>query len=167
MATHKISMLGSMTLPDTSGEVFFEQASANFDEAENIYDHLLLVYNDSGNAADYCYGSFKVPENYSGTAKVELVWADNNEGTADLNFDFGYRAIATGESGAPTADQETVAIDDSSSATIEIKQSIESSLADNFSPSDTVLWRLARDSTSGTGIAEPVYVFELNFIYDD
>jgi hypothetical protein len=105
MATYHLSILGPATLPDPGGAVYFEPAAINL-LSNDRFSQLVPVFPDTANR-EKLGGSFRVPQNYVGTAKVGLVWATiATSGNADWEFD--YKAIADGESADPSSDDESV-----------------------------------------------------------
>jgi hypothetical protein len=106
MSTFLLPILGAGTLPDTSGSVYFEPAAVNF-QANDRYAELVAVFADTSTRLKLGV-SFRVPDNYVGTAAIVLVWGVT--GTAGkVVWEFDYTAIATAESQDPSADQESTA----------------------------------------------------------
>jgi hypothetical protein len=166
VATFKIDILGASTLPDTTGSVYFEPAAVNF-QANDRYPHLVCVFADTATRIKLG-GSFRVPQNYVGTPKVGLIWATTaTSGNSDWEFD--YTAIADGESGDPSADQEAVdagAIAAPGTARL-IKVTEISLTAGNFAAGDLVQFAIARDGSQDDTIAASLYLLAAYFSYTD
>lgn len=168
MATHKIDLLGAGTLPDTSGNVYQEPASVNM-QVNDRYPNLVFVFADTS-TRDTLGIAFRVPQNYVGTPLVGLVWATTvTTGNARLEFD--YTAIADGESGDPSADQQTVASTVAVPATARLIKVTEIALtAGNFAAGDLVMARIARDGAEAGPLdtaAASVYLLAAYFSYAD
>ena len=165
MATKSIPILGHATLPDTSGEVFFETYTVK--ATNDTWKHLVCVFNDTA-TKDGLYGTFRVPEDYVGTAKIMIDWATTAT-TGDVEWDFSYRAIGTGESYDQATTQEDVNSNDTAGASAHLRQEIKITLtAGNFAAGDRVEWVLSRDGTdAGDTIAAAVMLFGLDFEYAD
>ena len=71
MATHRISILNAHTIPDTSGNVFFEPYTVK--ASNDVWAHLVCIFNDTA-TRDALYVTFRVPKNYVGSANLIPVW---------------------------------------------------------------------------------------------
>lgn len=166
MATHKIDILGFPTMPDATGSVYPEAASTNF-QANDRYPHMVWVFADTATRIKLG-GSFRVPENYVGTAVVGLIWATTaTSGNSDWEFD--YTAIADGESGDPSADQEAVdagAVAAPGTARL-IKVTEISLTSANLAAGDLVQFAIARDGSQSDTIAASLYLLGAYFKYAD
>ena len=68
MATHDIPILGAMTAPDSSGDVFFEPLEQALTLGTAVLDTLLGLTMLAPTGADIgVYGKFNIPQNYAGT----------------------------------------------------------------------------------------------------
>ena len=106
MATYQIRVLTSATLPDTSGEAFFEPASI-VQPAGDLTPQLVARFIKTG-AHRNIGTNFTVPQNYVGTPKVIIVWtttatAGNAVWTASCTY------ITAGETLDPAAYTEAAA----------------------------------------------------------
>lgn len=166
MATHFIDVLGAATLPDNSGNVVAEPAAVNF-QANDRYPNMVFKFADTA-TRDTLGGAFMVPQNYVGTAKIGLIWATPvTSGT--VRWEFDYTAIADGESGDPSSDQEAVGANATAPGTARLLKFTEISLTgSNFAVGDWVMFRIARD---GTDVADTltgaVYLIAAYFSYAD
>lgn len=151
MATHRIPLLNFSTLPDTSGNVFFEPSSIKL--TNDLYSRLVCIFNDTGTKLSL-RGSFTVPKNYIGTAKCVVRWATSaTSGNVQLAFD--YRAIADTESFDPTTHQESVnsgAVAVPGTAWLEKETSIDLTAA-NLAVDDLVDFLISRSGESGNDTA--------------
>lgn len=166
MATHRINILGSATLPDTSGNAYFEPAAVNL-QANDRYPLLVFVFTDSGTRIALGV-SFQVPPNYVGTPKVGVAVATTAT-SGDWRFEFDYTAIADGESADPSADQESVAATVTVPGTARLLDVQELSLtAGNFAAGDWVVGRIVRDGAEGADtLAASLYLLGAYFSYTD
>jgi hypothetical protein len=168
MATHRIPILGAGTLPDTSGNVYFEPASINL-QANDRYPHLVAVFKDTA-TRDKLGGTFAVPKNYVGSPQIVLVWSTvATTGNARLEFD--YTAIADGESSDPSADQQTVALTQAAPGTARLYEfAVIALTAGNFAVDDIVQFSIARDGAEAgplDTIADSLYLAAALFEYTD
>lgn len=168
MATLKINILGAATLPDTSGNVYAEPAAVNF-QANDHYPNLVFVFKDTS-TRDTLGFAFHVPQNYVGTPKVGLIWATTaNSGNVRLETDL--TAIADGESGDPSADQESIAATVAVPGTARLIKVTELAFtAGNFAAADWVQGRIARDGAEAgplDTLAASLYLLGAYFSYTD
>lgn len=168
MATHVIPILGHGTLADTSGSVYQEPAAVNF-QANDRYPHLVWVFADTSTRL-VLGGTFRVPANYVGTAKILVVWGTTVT-TGKVTWEFNYTAIATGETADPSADQEAVTSTGTTvpgTARLYAEESITLTSA-NLAAGDTVQFGLARDGSDATNdtAAASAYVANVYFSYAD
>lgn len=167
MATHRVSIVGAMALPDTSGAAYFEPASIL--NANDLYNHMLAVFTDSG-AKNVIGGRFNVPKNYVGTPKIIVVW-ETSATSGDVVWDFDYTAVGgdAAESLDPAAHQESGTVTDTASGTARRRQEASMDLtAGNLAADDTVLFGLGRDGASGSDtLAASAYVVDVLFQYAD
>lgn len=168
MATHIIPILGHGTLPDTSGSVYQEPAAVNF-QANDRYPHMVWVFADTSTRLTLG-GTFRVPNNYVGTAKILVVWGTTVT-TGKVVWEFNYTAIAATESADPSADQEAVTSTGTTvpgTARLYAQETITLT-STNFAAGDTVQFGLARDGldTTNDTAAASAYVAGVFFQYDD
>ncbi len=174
MATHRIPILGWHTVPDTSGDVFFEPFPTK--ATQDVWDHLICVFNDTANR-DGLHGAFTVPENYTDTANIVIVWSTAAT-SGDAEWDFDYRTTAKGDQSTspPILDkagtEESVNGNDTvtnAGATDWDRHEISIALTDgNFAGGDFVQFTLFRDGTDGGDtISAAVVLFALYFEYAD
>lgn len=169
MATHRIPILGFSSRPDTSGDVFFEPASVK--GTNDFFREIVLVFNDSG-ADDELYGSFQVPQNYSGTAKITIIWTTTAT-SGDVEWGFAYRAVGGNdtESLDQTTAQESLLSgnnDTAPSATDERMEYSISLTSGNLAAGDLVQYKFSREGAdAGDTLAAAVRVYGLYFEYSD
>lgn len=170
MATHRISILGQNTLPDSSGDVYFD-AFANH-ASNDRWKHLVGVFKQDTGSVNYLYGTFEVPQNYnaSGTTKIIVVWT--SAATAgDVQWDFNFRSVSGNDSESldqtSETEQETVA-DVAPSAAFERLESEMTPTNSNFAAGDTVQWELGRDGPNeSSSMADETLLIDLLFEYTD
>lgn len=165
MATHTIPILGLNTLPDTTGNVYFEPHASNFG-ANDRYPALIGVFKDTATRDKMGFG-FRVPQNYVGNAAFLIEYATTaTAGNFDSEID--YTAVADGESLDPSADQEAIAALTAVPGTARLMDIITiTATAGNFVAGDKVIGVLARDGADGDTVAASIYIFGLYFQYTD
>lgn len=165
MATYQIPILNLNTLPDTSGNVYFEPAANNL-QSNDRYAQIVAVFLDTATRI-LLGGAFIIPQNYVGTAKVGLIWATvATTGNADWEFD--YKAIADGESCDPSTDDESVRSVVAAPGTARLTKVTEITLTSgNFAVGDRVQFSIARDGADADTITGSLYLLSAYFSYSD
>jgi len=163
MPTHRVSILGPGTIPDTSGQVFFQPYKAV--DTAAVLDPLVLTFNNSG-TKDGVRGSFRVPENYVGTAKLLTVWTANaTSGTFIIDWSVLTRSGAEDMGAAATRTTETVT--DTKTGTAFVREEASLTLTDaDYAAGDEVLFEMFRDTISDD-MAAAALVFSVHFEYAD
>jgi hypothetical protein len=165
--THRIPILGYKTIPDTSGNVFFEPYDVK--ATNDVWDYLVAVFNDTATRIGL-HGSFDVPQNFVGSAKIIIHWTTTAT-SGDGEFDFDYRAIGGDdtESLDQAGTQESVNQNDTAPSAANERMTASLTLtSSNFAAGDTVQFTLFRDGTdAGDTIAAAITVHEVLFEYAD
>ena len=169
MATHRLPILGAMTMPDASGEVFFERADVK--ATNKFFKHGVLVFNDSGTDIEL-QGLFEVPQNYVGSANLVIIWTTTAI-TGDVEWGIAYRAV--GGNDTESLDQATAqeslltGNNDTAPSATDERMEFSISLTDgNFAIGDTVQYIFSREGLDvGDDLAAAVRVFGLYFEYAD
>lgn len=166
MATRKIDILGSATVPDTSGSVYQEPAAVNL-QTNDRYPGLVFVFADSGTRIKLGIGFF-VPPDYVGTPKIG-VYVACVPTTGDWRYEVDYTAIADGESVDPSADQESVGATVTVPGTARLLDVQELALtAGNFAAGDWVEGVIVRDGADAADtLAGSLYLLGAYFSYTD
>lgn len=160
-------MLGHTTVPDTTGSVWLEP----YDNiaTNDVWKHLVIVYSDTATRIGI-YGTFQVPQNYVGSAKLVPVWTTAAT-SGDVEWDCDYRAVTgnDAESLDQAGNQESVNQNDTAPSAVHERMEVEITLTSgNFAAGDTVEFFFARDGTDGGDtIAASVLLFDLMFQYAD
>lgn len=167
MATHRLPILNSHTVPDGTGTAFFEPYDIK--ATNDVWKHLVLVLNDT--AADHgVYGKFAVPANYVDTANLVIVWTSTAI-AGDVEFDFMYRAVGGNDSESldQAGNQEDVNSNDTAPSAVNERMELTIALTDgNFAAEDTVEFFFSRDGTdAGDTMAAACLVFGLFFEFND
>lgn len=89
MATHTDPILGFATLPDTSGNVFFEELETAVATAAANLHMLGFTMPDPGAADEGLYGKFRIPDGYVGTPVLVITGILNGTISAGLTLAFG------------------------------------------------------------------------------
>ncbi|MEE9293510.1 MAG: hypothetical protein V3W34_00895 [Phycisphaerae bacterium] len=167
MATHRIAILGSGTVPDNSGDVFFEPYSVK--ATNDVWKRLVAIFNDTATRIGL-RGGFTVPGNYVGSPRIIVVWTSTAI-VNDVEWDFDYRAVGGDdtESLDQLGTQETVNINDTApSAAHERMEASLTLTAGNLAADDEVEFELFRDGTdAGDTMAAAAIVFAVLFEYSD
>jgi len=164
MATHRIPILGGIgTIPDSSGEVFFEPYKVT--DTAAVLDPLVLVFPDSG-TKDGVRGSFRVPENYVGSAVLLVVWTANaTANTFIIDWSVLTRSGTEDMGAAATRTTETDTVTKSGTAFAREESNMPLTDAD-YAAGDEVLFELFRDTPNDT-MAAKALVFGVYFEYAD
>lgn len=167
MATHRVPILGWGTVPDTSGNVFFEPY--NIKATNDVWDRLVAIFNDTATRIGLA-GGFTVPKNYVGAPKIIVVWTSTAI-TGDVEWDFDYRAVGGNdtESLDQTLTQESVNLNDTAPGAAHRRLEVLLALtAANLAVDDEVEFELFRDGTdAGDTMAAAAIVFAVLFEYSD
>lgn len=167
MATHRISILGANTVPDGSGDVFFQIYSIK--ATNDVWKHLVGIFNDTA-SRDGLYGAFAVPKNYNSGAVIVVVWTATAV-AGDVEWDFDYRAV--GGNDAESLDQAGTqeSVNQNDTAPGAVHRRLECLLAltsGNLAVDDTVEFSLWRDGTDGGDtMAAAAIVHQVLFQYTD
>ncbi len=167
MATLELSILNGLK-PDTSGDVFYEPYSIK--ATNDVFDHLVLIFNPATATRLLAHGLFHVPQNYVGTAVIVPVWTSTAT-TGNAVFDFQYRAISGNdtESLDQATVQETVTVTDAApSAAHERLIPTMSLTSANLTAGDTVEFAIVFDDVDASNtIASAAILHDLIFRYSD
>lgn len=168
MAVHELLILGSATLPDTSGSVYPEPAAVN-GEANDRYPAVVFVFADTSTRIKLGV-AFRIPPNYVGTAKIGFVWFTTAT-SGKVVWEVDYTSIAATESSDPSADQEStsstgVTVPGTARLLVVTEVSLTSS---NLAAGDWVQMVLVRDGADTTNdtAAASAYLRGAYFSYSD
>lgn len=167
MATHRFSILGHNTsLDGAGGDVFYEPWSV--DAGSPVHDVLVLNFSVSAVTANLLSGSFMVPENYSGTALIRVLWA-SAANTNAVVWDFAYNSITDAEPMDPASATESVTVTTTVDGTaLDLNTSDMTLTSGNFAAGDIVQFSLSRDGANGSDtMANDAVVFDVLFQYAD
>lgn len=167
MATHRIPILGFGTVPDASGEVFFEPY--NIKATNDVWKRIIGIFNDSA-TRNGLHGGFVVPKNYVGSPNIVVVWTATATAGA-VEFDFDYRAVGGNdtESLDQAGTQESVNVSDNAPTAIHRRlEALLALTAGNLAIDDEVEFALFRDGTdAGDTMAAAALIFQVLFEYAD
>lgn len=166
MATHRPSILGPGTLPDTSGNVWPESASQT--QSNDRYSQLVWRFKDTATKISLG-GNFPVPQNYVGTAKIVILWTSTvTSGNAVWGFDYTAVGGDDTESFDPSADQESLTVTDAAPTVglrrLEVSISLTSA---NLAAGDLVQFSLSRMGSGADTIAGDTTIWGAFFEYAD
>lgn len=167
MATHRISILGFGTVPDASGNVFFEPYDIK--ATNDVWKRLVVIFNDTATRIGL-HGGFTVPKNFVSGAKIVVRWTSTAI-TGDVEWDVDYRAVGGDdtESLDQATAQESVNIADTAPSAAHERMEAALVLTDaNLAADDEVTFELFRDGTdAGDTMAAAAIVFRVLFEYSD
>lgn len=147
MSTHRLPIMGAMTLPDTTGECYMDNVNNQMALANSPARNLVMTFKDPTADCGF-YGSFSVPKNYIGTPKIVVRGIlDGAVGATSVDFEFSYRALADNEAFDVANWQENLAFNSGNTNgwTNEDVIEIVGTLAANFAVDDDVFFYLKRD----------------------
>jgi hypothetical protein len=163
--TVRIPILGFGTVPDASGDVFFEPYSIK--ATNDVWDRLVAIFNDTATRIGLHCG-FTVPKDYASNAKIIVVWTSTAT-SGDVEWDFDYRAVGGDdtESLDQAGTQESVNLNDTApSAAHERMETALSLTSGNLAADDEVEGTLFRDGAdAGDTMAAAAIVFQVLFEY--
>ena len=96
MATARIPILNAMSLPDATGECFFQPIDVGLSIANNVGQMVLTMTDPTADTG--VYGSFRVPPDYSSGGTVVLDMAEDGASAGNKGFGMSFVARADGES---------------------------------------------------------------------
>jgi len=98
MATHEISILSAPSAPDGSGDIFFEPAETAMTLATAAFGTTLVMTMLAPTGANIgIYGSFTIPQNYSGTPVLVIRGAIAQAASV---LGFGFQQVSRADSEA-------------------------------------------------------------------
>lgn len=164
MALQRLPILGHATIPDDSGNVFFEPYTVK--ATVDTWGHQVAVFNNSGTRIGM-QGLFSVPPNFVSAATLIIAWAAIPT-SGNTKWDFDYRAVGGDDSESfDQVVQRQLTVTDGPPSAINNRLIATIDLTDtDFLANDTVQFELFRDSGADTNTAESL-LFELLFEYDD
>lgn len=167
MATHRIPILGFPTLPDASGNVFFEPQAIK--ATNDQFPQLVAIFNDTATRIGLG-GRFTIPKNYVSGAKFVVVWSATAT-SGDVEWDIDYRAVGgdNAESLDQSGTQESINNNDTAPGAAHRRMECLLDVTDgNFAVDDEVEFAFYRDGTdAGDTIAAAVMLYQLLFEYTD
>lgn len=172
MATHRKSIMGFGTKPDTSGECFFEPYSIV--ATNDVWDRMVCRFGASNAAQPTVrhgfHGGFIVPQNYVGTAAIIIVWTASII-TGDVVWDFDYRTVGGNDTTSldqAGTEQALTVTDTAPGAANRRLEATISPTAANFSAGEEVEFFFARDGADAADtMAGAALLFSLSFQYAD
>lgn len=172
MATHVISILGGNTMPDNSGNCWFEPYSIL---ATNDVWQFLIVRFGLSNAAQPTtriglHGQFTVPQNYVGNAAFRPIWTSTIT-SGNVVWDLDYRTVNgdDAESFDQASNEQSITVTDvaPTAAHRRLTPTLTPTAA-NFSAGETVEFTLFRDGADGSDtMAGSSILIDLLFQYTD
>lgn len=153
MATHRVSLLGAATMPDSSGNIWqdlYSRLASNDVWPFGVFNFGGTISNNTAPTTRIgLYGHTAIPKNYIGTAKIIVVWTSTLT-SGDVVWDFDYRGITgdNSESLDQTSNQESVTVTDTAPGAAHRRLECSVNLTStNLAADDTFEWGLFRDGT--------------------
>jgi hypothetical protein len=166
MATRRRSILGWNMKPDNSGDVTIQPFSLL--ATNDVWDHMVVVFGDTATRIGL-HGSFPVPEDYVGGAKIVAEWSAAQT-SGDVVIEIDYRAVGgnDAESLDQAGTQESLSVTDTApSAAWERMEAEMTATAGNFAANDICQFQVFRDGTAADTLAGNLVLFNLFFEYQD
>lgn len=165
MATQRVPILGFGTLPDGSGDVFFEPFSVKATNDE--WERLVGVFNDTSTRLVLHFG-FVVPQDYASQPRFEVDWAATAT-TGAVRWEVDYRVVEAGEGLDQSGVEETVGATASAPGTaLDLERTTITPTEVNFAAGAQVEGRLVRDGTDAADtMAAAALLFDVLFRYND
>ncbi len=172
MATFRIPIIGPSTIPDATGECWFEPYSIL--ATNDAWKHLIARFGSSNTAQPTVrhgfYSSFNVPKNYVGSAVLVINWTATIT-TGDVVWDLDYRAVAGDdtESLDQAGTQEAVTVTDAAPGAANRKLQVTIALTSaNFAADKFVPYGFFRDGVDANDtMAGSAMLHSLQFQYAD
>lgn len=167
MAIRRISILGPNTIPDNSGNVFFERYSIK--ATNDVWQYLVGIFKDTSTRIGL-RGMFKIPKNFIGSPKIIVNWTSTAI-TGNTRWEFDYRAVGGNdtESLDQAGTQESVGVTDAAPGAVNRKLECEMALtAANLAVDDIVQFEFFRDGADAADTMAAVAILHsLEFEYSD
>lgn len=166
----RVSIFNHSTLPDATGEAFFEPYSIL--ATNDIFPHMILRLGASNAAQPTVkhgvYGRFAVPQDFVGTAALKIIWTTTLT-SGDVAYSFAYRAVGGDDSESLDQGtfQETVTGTDTAPSAAHERMELSINITSaNLAAGDTVEFYFSRDGTAGADtLAGSAIVQDVQFSY--
>lgn len=153
MATHRISLLGPNTAPDSSGNIWqdlYSRLASNDVWPFGVFNFGGTISNNAAPTTRIgLYGNVAIPKNYVGTAKLVVVWTSTLT-SGDVVWDFDYRGVTGNDSESldQSGNQESVSVTDTAPGAAHRRLECSVNLTSaNLAADDTLEFGLFRDGT--------------------
>lgn len=163
MATARIPIMGAVTVPDNSGDVYPSRVDSELTLGTSALYTGCIVFEEPSGTDLYLYGSFTVPNNYSsgGTIRVTSISDGSNTGTVSWGFQHNIHGDDDAfDVAAETATEWT----DTSLADEDVMISTSGSLNGTFVAGEIVPFRFYREDGSDT-CTDNMLVLNIEFEY--
>lgn len=163
MATQRIGIFNSWSLPDSSGNTWFEPAALT--QTNDRYPQVVARYKDTA-TKDGIGFRFQIPLDYAGGGKFYVNWTSTAT-SGNVVWDLDYSSAAQTASLDPSADEENLTV--TTAAPGSSQTGVVSSMtatAANLSGGDICQGKLSRDGANGSDtMAADAVVYEFYFEY--
>jgi len=156
--------MGASTLPDTSGNVWFEPAALT--QTNDRYAQLVVRFKDTA-TKDTVGMNFKVPQNYVGSPVFGVTWTTTaTSGNAIWNVDYASAAVTATLD--PAADDEALTVTTAAPGASQTGvNSTMAATAGNFAAGEICQLKLGRNGAGADTIAADLVVYNFYFQYAD
>lgn len=167
MATHRLPIMGAMTVPDSTGECYQNVISNEMSLATGLMKCLVMTLKDPSADTGF-YGVFEVPQNYVGTPVIAVTGVlDGTVGATSIDFEFSYLTRADNETiEAGWEESVTFNTGNTNGWTTEDLLTASNACSANFSAGDTVFYYFKRDQGTDDFVGD-FHVTGLYFQYSD
>ena len=167
MSTRTIPIINWSAVPDTTGNVFVEQFDVK--ATNDQWKPLVFIFNDTATKIGF-YGTFRVPDDYVGTAAILIHWTSTAT-TNNVVWQIDYRTVGGDDTTSldQAGTEETPSVTDAAptAALRRLTPSI-SPTSGNFAAGETVEFFFNRRGDSGSDtMAAAAILFGLFFQYSD
>ena len=161
-STHEITIFQFNTLPNNSGDAFFEPYSVS--DTATAFDPMISRFNDTTTRVVIAT-AFKIPQNYDSSAQLIMDWTANAT-TGDANVGLSYLTVGEGEDFGAAATSTAAATFSKGSTAFSRVRSVLDLTSTDFARGDIVLCDYFLDGTlTTTTLAAAMLTFSANFRY--
>lgn len=161
-AVRRISVLNGFTLPDTSGNVWYEPAAVT--QTNDRYPQGIWRFKDTA-TKDSLGIRFSVPADYFGAGKVFIFWTTTaTSGNAIWTLDYSSAAVTA--SYDPSADEESLTVTTAAPGSSQTGVSSSMTLtAADVAANDLFQGKISRNGAGSDTIAADLVIYDIVFEY--
>ena len=164
MATRRINILNFATLPDTSGNVWFEPAALT--QTNDRYPQMVARFKDTA-TKDSLGIRFPVPDNYVGSPVMEVIWTSTAT-TGNVIWVIDYNSGSKTATLDPSTDEESPTVTTAAPGTSQTGVASRMTLtAANLAANDIFQGKVSRNGAGSDTMAADAVVYNIIFEYVD